>query len=117
VATFANAQEALADSERHRRFEHNDARAADCRDIIQWMRRLMELQAEVGFGDVSMAMPVYEFVNRTVVCSDAVVVYPFQIMIPGRVVAGYASPEICPVQLDVVSFPYPHPHHQGRARG
>jgi len=109
MATFSYAQEVLADSERHWGFEHNDVRAADCRDIIRWMRRLMELQAEVGFGDVAMVMPVYEFVNRTVVRTDAVVVHPLQIVIPDRVIAEYASPEIRLVQLDAVSLLSPHP--------
>jgi hypothetical protein len=112
VATFAYAQEVLADSERHWGFEHNDARAADCRDIVRWMRRLMELQAEVGFGDVAMVMPVYELVNRTVVRTDAAVVYPLQIMIPDRVVAEYSPPEVRPVQLDVISLLVPHPQTQ-----
>jgi len=109
MATFAYAQEALADSVRHWGFEHNDARAADCQEIIRWMRRLLELQPEVGFGDVAMVVPVYEFVNRTAVRTDAVVVHPFQIMIPDSVIAEYASPEIRSVQLDVVSLLYPHP--------
>jgi len=109
IATFAYAQEALADSGRHWGFEHKDARVADCQDVIRWMRRLLELQAEVGFGDVAMVMPVYEFANRTVVRTDAVVVHPLQVMIPDSVIAEYAFPEIRPVQLDVVSLLYPHP--------
>lgn len=47
----------------------------------------MELQPDVGCGDVAMVMPVYEFVNGTVVRTDAVVARPFHVMIPDRVVA------------------------------
>jgi len=75
----------------------------------------MELQAEVGSGHVVMAMPVYESANRTVVRTDAVVIHPFQVMITHRVIAEYASPEIRPVQLAVVSLLYPRPQIQNAA--
>ncbi len=69
----------------------------------------MEQQADVGCGDVAMATPVYESVNGTVVRTDAVVARPYRVTIPDRVVADYTSPEIRPVQLDVVPLLYPHP--------
>jgi len=112
AVTFAYAQETLSVSERHWGFEHSDARAADCRNVIRWMRRLMELRDTAHSGDVALVVPVYEVVNRTAVRTDAAAIPLCQVTIPSEVLAKYAPSEITPILPDAVTVLTPRPYVQ-----
>lgn len=107
-ATFAYATASLEEAERHFGFEQNAARVSDCRNIIRWMSQLLTLQeGQTGVASLAMSltMPVYELANRVLIRTDAVVLPPFEIMIPHEVVARYCPSELVPLQMETVSFP------------
>ncbi|MBN1248612.1 MAG: hypothetical protein JXC32_13215 [Anaerolineae bacterium] len=113
LATFAYAQSALRESERHWAFEHNTARTSDCRNVIRWLTQLSAFQdPEETTDPVVMVMPVYEMANRTLIRTGAVALPPIELVIPREVVARYCPPGTLPLQLEALTFPSLRPDIQ-----
>jgi len=108
VATFAYAQQVLSESERYWSFGSVDGRAADCRNVISWLRRLMELRTTDVSDELALVMPCYELVNRAVVRTDAVLIRPYDITIPTEVLAEFIPSDVQPIQIDTVTIFHPH---------
>lgn len=111
-ATFAYAEHNLAEGERHWAFEQNAARVADCRNVVRWMRQLLDVEAGLRSDDLALVVPVYEIVGRAVVRTGAFAIQPFEVMMPDEVVAQYLPPRYLPVQLDTLPFLCPRPDRQ-----
>lgn len=109
-ATFSYAQHSLGEGERHWAFEQNVSRVADCRNVLRWMRQLLDVGTTLRSDDPALIVPVYEAVNRAVIRTEVFVIQPFEVMMPGEVMAHYLPPHYLPVQLDTLPFLCPRPN-------
>lgn len=103
LETFAYAQEALVESERHWGFEQHDVRVADCRNVIRWMTGLLDLLPTIRTDVTTLILPVYEFVNMTLIRTGVITLEPHQALVPSQVIAPYLPDHLIPVRLDTLS--------------
>ncbi|MGC9346891.1 MAG: hypothetical protein ACP5JG_02030 [Anaerolineae bacterium] len=104
VETFAYAHQGLVESERYWGFEQNAGRVAACRDVIRWMSSLLDALDPLDSSEVTVILPVYEFVNGRWIRTDIKRVGPYQVAIPAEVVARYLPSTYVPIQLDTLLF-------------
>jgi hypothetical protein len=104
LETFAYAQEAFVESGRHWGFEQHDVRVADCRNVIRWMNGLLDLLATTRSDEPVVILPVYEFVNTTLIRTGVTAIEPYQVMVPGQIIAPYLPDHIHPLQMDTLSL-------------
>lgn len=104
LETFAYAHQGLVASEQHWVFEQNMDRAADSRSVRRWMSQILDKQTTTLSSEISLLLPVYELVDDRSVCTDVVVLQPFQVTIPSDVMARYLPANYVPVQMDALPF-------------
>ena len=109
VETLTYAQHVLSDSERHWSYEHDDLRAADCRNVMGWITNLLELQDTLPVHGVVTVLPVYVLVDCRLFRTGAIAVEGVRATMPGNVLARCLPPDLAPVQSGECVFPYLSP--------
>lgn len=110
VQTFAYAQETLVESEQYWEYERHEGRAADCRDLTRWIDHLLKIRRTLVYGEATVVIPVYEFVNTTRIRTGAFAIPPFDVRIPVDA-ARHCLPANClPVDLEAYLSPSLSPY-------
>jgi hypothetical protein len=90
--TFAYAQDILAESERTWGLEGHAGRVADCRNVVRWMAQLLDVQESLQPHICVAVMPVYEFVNRVLIRTDAFALRTSFLSLPAEALTPYLPP-------------------------
>jgi tetratricopeptide (TPR) repeat protein len=104
LQAFTAAQEALEESERFWGFEKNVIRCANCRTLIRWISKLQGLATQRPSGELTMIVPVYEMVNRTLVLIDALPITPFLVQLPRDAINAYLPENYVPLDIEAALF-------------
>lgn len=104
LQVFVAAQDALVESERFWGFENNTRRVVDCRNLTRWMSNLLELPSRMPPGELVLIVPVYELVNQTLVRISAMIVTPFQVMLPSEALGEYLPSNYIPLYIETLPF-------------
>ncbi len=107
---FIHAQARLDESERHWGYQDHSDRVRQCQNVIRWMKDLRVLQMETPPGDFSITLACYEMINRALVRTSATHFSPFEVSIPGEVLAPHLPPRFIPLDLAALPFLPLHPH-------
>jgi hypothetical protein len=87
--TFAYARHLLAESELYWGREGHTGRVADCRNLVRWMSQLLDLYEMPTSHSQMAVLPVYEFVNRALIRTDALAVKASTVSVPAKVLVPY----------------------------
>jgi hypothetical protein len=105
VETCSYAQHVLGESERHWAYEHNDPRAADCRNVTGWIGDLLKLRDTLPPSGLVAVLPVYVRVDGRLTRTGATAVEGIRATLPGDVLARYLPHDLQPAVLGECVFP------------
>lgn len=106
---FIRAQALLDESERYWGYQNHTDRVRQCQSLAHWMTDLRRLQPQLPPGDFSITLPCYEWVNRTLIRTDALSFSPFEVLIPGAALQAYLPARFVALELDTLPFLPLHP--------
>lgn len=104
IQAFMRAQRMLVESERYWGYENNPVRVRDCQNVTRWMTHLRELQPRLNPGEFTMAVPLYEKVDQGLIRTGVIPIAPFQVAIPGEILAANLPAHIIPLETDALPF-------------